>query len=311
MLSRFNLEDKIMKAIPIIIPVILLAAACQRMENATPDRRENAETAGAVYNLTIQAAKGDAQAKALDLVNDGATLNAYWKDSEKVRIYKDNTLLGTLDVIPAAGEKPAKATLSGPITTTGLAANDELILLFPRESWDYTGQAGTLAGIEASCDYAVATVAVATVDDVNHTITATGPANFRNQQSIYRFGFKTGGNYFNPKSFTVSAAGGKLVRRMSWNGSAWAPDYDGITVTPASAPADNFYYVSLRNDQTTDDTYGFIITGSDDVLYMASQAIPGARLAAPGQFISARNVSATKSDFSPAGGGVNDPLEVL
>jgi hypothetical protein len=109
----------------------------------------------------------------------------------------------------------------------------------------------------------------------------------------------------------VSATGGKLVQSMSWNGSAWTPLYGNIGVTPASAPVDHFYYVSIRNDQTTDDTYNFVITGSDDALYMASKGIPGTVLDVPGKFISAKNITATKSDFAPAGGSVSDPEAVL
>lgn len=302
----------------LIIPAILLLAACQQMELAVPTPVTNPEELqqlpDSLFTLTVKASKDEVKTRALDLINDGATLNTYWKNTEKVKVYKDGTLLGTLDVAPAAGEKPTKATLSGPIATAGLTAGNLLTLRIPLESWDYTGQVGTLSSIETTYDYAIATVTVATVDDVFHAVTTTGSANFQNQQSIYRFGFKTGGNYFDPKSFTVSAAGGKLVRSMSWNGSVWMPAYGDLTVAPESPAGDHFYYVSLRNDQTTDDVYSFTITGSDDVLYMATKTIPASVLDVPGRFISAKNISATKPDFSPASGSgeeVTDPLEVL
>ena len=308
------MEDGIMKATRFIIPVILLAAACQRMETGAPDNTENTEvepTEG-VYTLTIAATKGESDTKALDLVSGTPDhLDAYWTNTEKVKVYKDGTLLGTLDVTPDSGSKPTSATLSGPITTAGLAPGDVLTLRIPRESWDYTGQVGTLASIETDYDYATASVTIATVDALNYTVSTTGIANFQNQQSIYRFGFKVGGDYIDPKAFTVSSAAGQLVQNMSWNGSAWAADYGNISVTPASAPGDHFYYVSLRNDQTTDDTYNFTITGSDDVLYMASKAIPASVLASPGNFISAKNINAIKPDFAPASGSVDDPAEVL
>jgi hypothetical protein len=295
-----------------MLPIALLAllTACKKETDVEKPVEPAVETAPAEAILTLQANKGEADTKALDLVNDGKTLNAYWKNTEKVKVYKDGTLLGTLDVTPAAGEKPTSATLSGPVTTEGLAANDVLMLMIPGENWNYAGQVGTLESIETTYDYATASVTIATVDD-NHTITTTASANFQNQQSIYRFGFKDGENYFDPKDFTVSATGGKLVQSMSWNGSAWTPLYGNIGVTPASAPGDHFYYVSIRNDQTTDDTYSFVITGSDDALYMASKGIPGTVLDVPGKFISAKSVSATKPDFSPASGDVNDPIEVL
>ena len=307
-----------MKARHFIIPVIALLAACQQMELETelPIIEENTEESEpadsvTVWSFTLQANKGEGETKALDLINEGATLNAYWKNTEKVKVYKGGTLLGTLDVTPGAGEKPTKATLSGSITTAGLAPGDILTLRTPGESWNYTGQVGTLASIETDFDHANASVIIGSVDKLNHTITTTGTASFQNQQSIYRFGFKTGGEYFDPKAFTVSAAGGKLVHSMGWNGSAWTADYGDISVTPASAPGDHFYYVSLRNDQTSDDTYNFTITGSDDALYMASKNIPNSVLDVPGKFISAKNITATKPDFAPASGEVSDPTEVL
>ena len=301
-----------MKARHLFIPAILLVASCQ-VELVAPDYEEErpeavTTPADSVWTLTIQATKGEPDTKALDLVNDGTRLNAYWKDTETVTVYKDGTLLGTLNVVPDSGEKPTTATLTGPITTGGLSVSDELYLLFPNGTWNYIGQNGALTGsgsIEDTYAYASATV---TVSAINGAAVTTTKANFANQESIYRFGFKVSGDYIDPKSFTVSAAGGKLVQSMSWNGSAWAPLYGNIGVTPASAPGDHFYYVSLRNDQTTDDTYNFTITGSDDALYMASKNIPNSVLDAPGKFISAKNITATKPDFSPAGGTTDTAL---
>ena len=304
-----------MKARHLFIPAILLVASCQ-VELVDPDYEEErpeavTTPADSVWTLTIQATKGEPDTKALDLVNDGTRLNAYWKDTETVTVYKDGTLLGTLNVVPDSGEKPTTATLTGPITTGGLSVSDELYLLFPNGTWNYIGQNGALTGsgsIEDTYAYASATV---TVSAINGAAVTTTKANFANQESIYRFGFKVSGDYIDPKSFTVSAAGGQLVQSMSWNGSAWAADYGNISVTPASAPGDHFYYVSLRNDQTSDDTYNFIVTGSDDALYMGSKAIPAGALGTPGKFISVKNISVSQPSFTPASGSVDDPAEVL
>ena len=302
-----------MKTHNYMLPIALLAllTACKKETDVEKPVEPAVETAPTEAILTLQANKGEADTKALDLVNDGKTLNAYWKDTEKVKVFKDGTLLGTLDVTPASGEKPTSATLSGPVTTEGLKAGNALTLIFPSKNWTYIGQVGTLASIETDYDYATATVTIDTVDGANQTITTTASANFLNQQSIYRFGFKDGETYIDPKSFSVSATSGKLVQDLIWSASAWTPIYGGLTVTPASAPGDHFYYVSIRNDQTTDDTYNFVITGSDDALYMATKNIPGTVLDVPGKFISAKNITATKPDFAPASGSVSDPLEVL
>ena len=301
-----------MKAVHFIIPAVaVLLSACLNETDitvvVTPAEEET--VTDAVYTITVRACKGEGGTKALDLVSGTPDhIDAYWKDTERVKVYKGGTLLGTLDVTPDTGEKPSRATLSGSLETAGLAASDVLTLMIPREDWDYSGQSGTLASIENAFDYAAATVTVSAVDDVNHTISTDGTASFLNQQSIYRLGFKAEENYIDPKSFSVNAAGGKLVQSISWNGSAWTPVYGSLDITPASAPGDHFYYVSIRNESTSADTYGFVITGSDDALYLASKAIPNTVLDAPGKFISAKSITASKPDFSPAEGTTDTAL---
>lgn len=259
---------------------------------------------GSTATLTLVATKGEADTKALDLVNDGARLNAYWKSTETVKVYKDGTLLGSLTVTPADGEKPVWATLSGNISTDGLGVGDALTLLIPREDWDYTGQTGTLTGegsVEDSYAYAMATICVDSID--NGAVVPTAPAVFGNQQSIYRLGFQDTGNanaYLDPREISIFATGGKLVQSVSYVGSAWTPVFGWITVVPAVAAADHFYYVSLRNDSTDADTYSFSIIGSDYALYTAAKDIPATVLDVPGKFVSARSIGATKASFAPA-----------
>ncbi len=307
-----------MKARHIIIPVLaVLFSACAKEpipapeEKTDPVEEKRTTTTVVPYTFSIQATKGEEATKALDLVNNGSRLNAYWKNTEKVKVYKDGVLLGTLDVTPHDGEKPTVATLGGSFITSGLAENDELTLLIPRETCDYSGQNGLLTGensIEEKYAYAMASVQVTGIS--NHAVSTTY-AHFANVESIYRFGFKLGGSYIDPKAFTVSAAGGKLVQSMSWGGSDWAVTYGSLTVNSASAPADHFFYVSIRNDQTTDDTYNFVLTGDDDALYVASKAIPSRILDVPGKFNSSKSIEATQPDFSPASGEITDPQEVL
>ena len=293
-----------------ILPIILITlAGCQKEEDITPNDNTEKVTTEGIYTLTVEAIK-KVDTKALAL--DGNTLNATWASGEKVGVYVNGTYCGQLNATPKADA--TKATLSGTLTSTaGIVADATILLLFPDRSdhaWDYTGQAGAAPGgdLAARFDYATATLTISEVNNVNNTVITNGTAAFQNEQSVYRFGFKDSGNYIDPKAFTVSAAGGQLVQSMSWNGSAWAADYGNISVTPASAPGDHFYYVSLRNDQTTDDTYNFTITGSDDVLYMASKGIPASVLDVPGKFISAKSVNATKPDFSPASGTTDTAL---
>ena len=291
-----------------LLPIVLtILAACQK-DLDTGALRDPADVCDSVWTLTLDATKAEIGTKALyQNTGDPGSLSAYWGDSEKVTVYKEGSCLGTLNVSPVEGTMRNAATLSGTITVSGIAQGDALTLLIPRENWAYTGQVGTLDSIQDNFDYATATVTVRTVDPANYVITTTG-AIFRNEQSIYRFGFKVGESYFDPKDFTVSAAGGKLVTYRTLSGSAWTPAYGGITVTPAAAPGDHLFYVSLRNDQTTEDTYSFIITGSDDALYMATKNIPAEVLDAPGKFISAKSISATQPNFTAESGTTDTAL---
>lgn len=300
-----------MKYRSLIIPAfLLLAVACQRMNLEEPRADASQEAADTVFFLTVHASRDEAETKALNL-EDGVALHSYWKSSETVKVFRSGIYLGALGVSPEAGETPRKADLAGNITTYSLSVGNALSLLLPRDVWDYTGQNGALTGsnsIEEKYAYALATVKVQNIGEGGNV--STSNAYFANQQSIYRFGFKVGENCFDPKSFTVGAAGGRLVRNVSSAG-AWIPTYGTLSVTPSAVSADHFYYVSLRNDCTAADIYNFVLTGSEYALYLATKAIPATVLAAPGKFISVKNVSAVKADFSPGGGTISSSENVL
>lgn len=289
-----------------LLPIVLtILAACQK-DLDTGALRDPADVCDSVWTLTLDATKAEMGTKALNLnTGDPGSLSAYWGDSEKVTVYKEGSCLGTLNVSPVEGTMRNAATLTGTITVSGIAQGDALTLMIPRENWAYTGQDGTLGTIQDSFDYATATITVRTVNTADHTVTASG-AIFRNEQSIYRFGFKSGGNYIDPKDFTVTASGGKLVQGLSLENNVWTPAYGGITVSATSAPADHLFYVSLRNEQTAEDSYSFLITGSDHALYTAVKAIPADVLDAPGKFINAREIEASQPDFSPESGSLGD-----
>ena len=291
----------------VIAAVLLMGAAlwtsCRKEDDLSKDDAPSVEVPEGCLWLSLQASKG-ADTKALALA--GSTLNASWIQDEPVKVFLNGTCIGTLTATPN-GTDPTKATLSGTLTqTSGVVADAVLTLLFPRETWNYTAQAGTLDAIAANFDYAVATATVKSV--VGTTVQTEGSVTFRNQQSVYRFGFTRGGNAYDPKDFTISAAGGKLVQSFGYS-SGWAPAYGDITVTPASAPGDHLYYVSLRNESTAADTYNFQITGSDDALYFATKSIAADKLGEQGKFLSATGIAVSQPAFAPAPSGVIEAPE--
>ena len=303
-----------MKARQLIIPALLLLAACQRMEQESPVL----STGNSVRTLTIQAFKGNTQTKSLLLTN-GDYLDAYWSGSEEVEVFKAGSLLGNLDVTPETGDKPTSAYLSGDISVSGLDKDDELTLLLPRKDWNYSGQTGALTGkgsIEDTYAYAKATVAITNVDESSVNTTS---ASFENQQSIYRFAF-TSGDALSVKGLFISSANGNLVVSRAFDAGNWTSQYGALEVTPASATSEALY-VALRNEtvsttlvdeETVLDTYHFILTASNDALYLASKGIPAYVLDTPGKFISAMSIEATQPDFSPmASGSIDNPTLIF
>ena len=143
---------------------------------------KESEPVAGTFTMTVNAAKGDNATKALSL--DGTTLNASWAQGESVTVYnvtRNADLEGSLVAQGDGASTVLMGTLSGEI-----AEGDVLTLKFLNP--DYSMQEGTLEYIAANCDYAEATVTVASV--ANGKITTTGDAVFENQQAIVKFTFK-------------------------------------------------------------------------------------------------------------------------
>jgi hypothetical protein len=292
-----------MKARILILSLVLLAA-CQPVD--TDYDYENTRTgksdADSVFTLTLQATK-TVDTKALNLV-DGKTLNQYWKNTDKVKVFHNGVCVGTLNVKPATGNNPKTATLSGSVQIHGLAQGAVLTLLIPREIFDYTGQKGVLTGnntIEDTYDYGMATVTVGSINGT--TVTTTADAQFENQQSIYRFGFGSSGSLV-AREFTVLSENGKLVKSATYEGNAWTPAYGPITVKPTvpnPIPAsDNFYYVALQNGSTGADTYSFVIVDNNHKLHLATKTVAADKLG-NGKFLTSTSIDAPAVTFTPSG----------
>ena len=143
---------------------------------------KESEPVAGTFTMTVNAAKGDNATKALSL--DGTTLTATWAQGESVTVYnvtRNADLEGSLVAQGDGASTVLTGTLSGEI-----AEGDVLTLKFLNP--DYSMQEGTLEYIAANCDYAEATVTVASV--ANGKITTTGDAVFENQQAIVMFTFK-------------------------------------------------------------------------------------------------------------------------
>ena len=279
----------------------VMFTACQKEQAIEkPEQPEEPQT----WTLKIEV-PSNLDTKALTF--DGSTLTHAFAENEKVDVFYGSTCLGTLSAgAPAAG----KVTLSGNIAKNAeVTAGKTLTLLYPGRNdhaWTYLGQDGSApdaAGTMATgYDYSKATI---TVDAVTaSTLTGTVSSAFARQQSVYRFGFKVGGagDAIAVSSFTVSSSQNKLVRSMAYSGSEWAKEsYGSITVTPVSDPAENLYYMSLRNENTTvADTYSFmIVRKSDSALLEGTKAISDPANLEIGKFLSMKSIEVNSKAFAP------------
>ena len=179
------------------------------------------------YSMTVDATMGEG-AQTRGLYMDGSALKVKWYNTDQVSVFPaawSRTAYGTL--IAAASDN-GSTTLTGDLTTLP-TAGDHLNLLFPRATWDYTGQTGVLLSdansIETKYDYALADVEVNSVS--GNAITTT-TANFTSQQAIVKFTLQDkGGNAIKATSLNVSASSNKLVKNKSYRGAGTKTYYYG------------------------------------------------------------------------------------
>ena len=148
------------------------------------------EPNNSTYTMTVSTGETDRSkaTKALGFDSDGK-LVATWKAGERVTVYNvsTGTLLG--GYLEAQNDGPStelRGTVTGEVTTGNTL---ELRFLSP----SYDSQEGTIEYIESNCDYATATVNVASTAGGNISILESN-ANFVNQQAIVKFILKNSDN---------------------------------------------------------------------------------------------------------------------
>ena len=186
-------------SVALLVSVALVAfTACSSSEDSIADApTPSTPDAPKTYNMTVTASKGD-DATTRALTPDGNALNATWAAGEEVKVFKvtvENpgtssemesiTLVGTL----TAQSSGATTTLSGPFDEGYTPAEGDVLRLKFNPDPDYSDQEGTLDYIATHCDYALAEISIASVD-ASGNVTASGTAEFENQQAIVKFSLK-------------------------------------------------------------------------------------------------------------------------
>lgn len=272
--------------------VMVALAACQKAEE---DKMvvTRPEVEATSWKLTVPAQKEEIT-KGLAL--EGKSLNTLWKEGESVHVYKDGNYLSGLDVMPRSTDAK-HAKMSGTITVSSIALDDELTLLFPRKDWDYRGQKGVLlseeGSIEKKYDYALATVNVNSITpgEGEEGSIVTSNATFENQQNIYRLSFKVGNTPLAVKSLTLTSSREKLVVSKIIGGDT---TYGAISVnmtTTSEDLADGLICVAVRSEDTSEQDYHFSLGDADRKAYLATKHIPAD--AFTHGFLGIKNVAAT------------------
>lgn len=194
--------------------------ACSEKEEIVAEQPDVVKT----YKMVVDASIGD-DTKTRALYFDNTSLKAKWASTDKVSVFKQDwsAAMGTLT---AAESETGSTSLSGTVTTTGLSTGKKVQMLFPRATWDYTGQTGVLLSdensIEKKYDYATAQV---TVNSVDGTTITTDAANLASQQAIVKFKFRNSDNTADVSltGLNIHAMGGKLVTSRAYGEGGWEP----------------------------------------------------------------------------------------
>ena len=223
------------------------------------------------YLFTLDAGKPNTYgvAETRGLSESGKTLNAIWQAGDKAFVYTDGWATKMGELSPMAGRTGTNQTkLDGTVSSTGVKKGDWLNLITPRDVIDYSDQTGLLADIASKWDYATATV---TVTDFDNGKIIASTAQFTSQQAVVKFVLSksSDNNPLNVKTLFITSSSGQLAVKSTLNGSV---TYGNLTVT---AGADtNIFYVALRNDNASGDTYTITTTdGTTTYNYTRSDVI--------------------------------------
>lgn len=216
-------------------------------DSLTPSTSSTPSSPAGKWIVTIKAGVDETRGLSLD----GSTLKVNWSTSETVFAYYDDVKVGELH--PTAASSNADVTLQGDLNTADYAVNQSLTLKFPRETKDFTGQAGTLDDIAAKYDYLEATATISSVDAATRSMTIANTT-FRVQQAIARL------------TFSVDLAASDVI---TITGAANDTEVSVILASAVTAGSPVFVALPLASSSATY-TLGFAVARSGNNVYEGS-----------------------------------------
>lgn len=205
------------------------------------------------YQVNLNAGlSGQASRRALS-VDGNDYMKAYWLTSDKMYVFDDSWNLFGGSLSPTAEStsngsglnvSPIAGTLNSNDNTAELAVGSTINLLFPRSTWDYTGQDGTLATLAKKYDYATASTKITEMNGTNITGAQDNPIPFTSQQAIVKFVFQDqSGAALNLTKLEIFDSNNGLVQSIT--------DLTNVTetkgsLTVSSSSAKNEWFVAMR-----------------------------------------------------------------
>ena len=238
---------------------------------------KNGEKLGNSYSIKINAKKGNEATRALDLTSD--VLTAYWKTTDLVYVYDDgwNQYNGNLHALADGSASNQVSEAEGTITVKGSAAEpavgNKLNFIFPRTTWSYEGQDGTLETIAQRYDYAKAQATIQTMDGNSITMTNPNPVEFESMQAIVKFELKdkAGTNAISVRSLKIRTSNNlHLIKSGDFTHTTNYVDVNGLDVTSTTDRSD--WYVALCGVQK-DDVLSIVAKDSNGKSYYFEKTI--------------------------------------
>ena len=227
-----------------MLAISLIAGGCSKNDSNNPQEPAKAQK----YHMVVNAAKAQDHATNTPrrvLGMDGTTVNASWAAGEEVTVYNVTRNTAVSGVLTAQSSG-ARTTLSGDLTGI-IEPSDILTLKF--RSPDYTGQDGTLEYISSHCDYAEASVTVASVSGGN--ITSAADAVFENKQAVVRFTLMDkadGSTLLNPTSFTINDGTNDIVTLTDIPAATYTTNGNGVLFVSIPGFADKTITLTASNE---------------------------------------------------------------
>lgn len=284
-----------MKKLFLYMMMLAGMTACTNDDNVA--QKQQPAAGAKVYQVCIPASIGDgSQTRAIELGTgdkDGYLVSTF-KTTDNIyvkNVTQNRVASGNLN--PEEDGKTANLTgglqfyNSIDFTNHSPQDDDELLLCYTtrdNNTFDYTGQTGTLAGLN-NYDYATATVTVESASEdrgapAYQYYIETSDAHFMNAQSMFKFSFNNLPTGVSVKSLAISSSKSKLY--SSCNIITNIKNYGDVNIALDDAArtangAGNIVYAALQFDplgsNETDDIT-FTIVGTDNKVYLATKASP-------------------------------------